>query len=472
MAETLEIGFGSADITPAVGCTLSGFISRQGKPSTTVDEPLLVAVLAVRDRAQNALLINYSLLLIGAELEEQIMSGLEAALGSRFSRQRCVLVTVHTHSGPPTSPLEGEAGTDSAYLSLLVERTVQAASQALARLEPAVLEYATARVPGLTYNRRAVLADGRVSISLEPDEPILERGPVDDTLTALAWRRPSGKTLAVVLHFACHGVATCTSAISADIPGELARRAGQLFDAPCLFLQGATGDTNPLSVASDRAALLNWADQAEVFLQDLPTRLRPMRSTPFEVETLRLALAYQPFPARALVERRIQGLKQIAAGQTDSPEIQAALVQFADLMNFKAGEMPDPQTSAFMANALVKSEQSILEAIDLGEALPAPTLAINVWSMGQVALVFLAAEVFAVTGFKIRGLGQGQAVLPVSYASSTTGYLPDRAAMRKGGYEVNEAWRFYRHPAPFEYDAEERVVEAVKALLARTAARS
>lgn len=130
MGDQLEIGFGCADITPAVGCPLSGFISRLGKPSQSVDEALTVTVLAVRDQGRNAFLINYSLLLIGSALEEQILDGLSAGLGSQFSPQRCVLVTIHTHSGPPTSPLEGEAEPDALYNRLLVERTVQAAEKA------------------------------------------------------------------------------------------------------------------------------------------------------------------------------------------------------------------------------------------------------------------------------------------------------------------------------------------------------
>ena len=461
----LEIGFGQADITPATGCPLSGFISRHGLPSETVDSPLSVSVLALRDQGRCAFLLNYTLLLIDSDLEARVQSALASALGEAFSPQRCVLVTVHTHSGPPTSPLEGEEPPDPLYLDLIVARTVQAAAQALAALQPAELHYATARVPGQTYNRRAVLADGRVSITLEPNAPVLERGPVDDTLTALAWRNPQGQNLAVILHFACHAAATCTSGISADIPGELVRRAAQLFDAPCLYLQGATGDINPLTVASTRPAMLAWVEQTWPHLQDLPARLQPLRSLPFSLQALRLPLSYQPFPPRAVIEARIAGLERIAGGDFESPEIQPALLAFADLMNFKPGQRPDPLMTSFMASVLAGSERNILAAIDQPQV--APSLAISVWSFGQVALVFLAAEVFALTGFKIRALGQGQAVLPVSYAASTIGYLPDREALRKGGYEASEAWRFYRQPAPFDPATEEQVVQAVQNLLAR-----
>jgi hypothetical protein len=104
------------------------------------------------------------------------------------------------------------------------------------------------------------MPDGRVSMALEPDGFVLERGPVDDTLTLLLWRDQQGHALASVLHFACHGTAVCTQAIGGDIPGALARHVAGLFGAPCLYLQGAAGDSGPLVVSSDRANMLAWLD--------------------------------------------------------------------------------------------------------------------------------------------------------------------------------------------------------------------
>ena len=69
---------------------------------------------------------------------------------------------------------------------MLCEHTVQAAQQAIQSLRPASLYAASYRIPGHTINRRALMADGRVSMALEPDGFVLERGPVDDTLTRAA----------------------------------------------------------------------------------------------------------------------------------------------------------------------------------------------------------------------------------------------------------------------------------------------
>jgi hypothetical protein len=59
-------------------------------------------------------------------------------------------------------------------------------------------------------------------------------------------------------------------------------------------------------------------------------------------------------------------------------------------------------------------------------------------------------------------------ILPVTYLAPLVGYVPDRAAMEKGGYEVDDAWRFYGHPAPFDPTSEQRIIETLKALIDQT----
>jgi hypothetical protein len=55
--------------------------------------------------------------------------------------------------------------------------------------------------------------------------------------------------------------------------------------------------------------------------------------------------------------------------------------------------------------------------------------------------------------------------LPVSYLAPLVGYVPDREAIGLGGYEVNDAWQFYGHLAPFDSGSEELVVEAISSLI-------
>jgi hypothetical protein len=461
----VSVGYGEADITPPPSLPLSGFIFRENKPSLGVDDPLSVRVLAAREDGPVYWLFSFEVLAISAALEQQLFAALETALGPAFSRSNAVLTATHTHSAPPTSPLEGESDPDPAFWQMLCDRAVQAAQQAVQSLRPASLYAASLRIPGHTINRRALMADGRVSMALEPDGFVLERGPVDDTLTALLYRDADGKPIAAVVHFACHGAAVCTQQIGGDIPGALARRVGELLEAPCLYVQGATGDIGPLTVSAGREAMLSWLEPFAAHLDDLPARLVPLLGAPLRMARTDLALDYQALPPRAEVLHTMQNFDRIAQGDVDSPDLQDTIQLLGNIMNIQPGQRPDAHNAAYASMALANAERRVLAAVDAGGTLKPCRADVAVLRLGQVAFACVSAEVFAITGFRIRALSRDMALLPVSYAAPVVGYVPDRDASAKGGYEVEDAWRFYRHPAPFAPDSEERIVAAVKALI-------
>jgi hypothetical protein len=422
----------------------------------------LVRVLAVRSETQTFLLINYDLLGLNALLEQQILAALQRHFG--ITRQQCVLVATHTHSAPPTAPLQGEADPDPVYWQLLSARTVEAAQAALTTLQPVILQQAEVHIPDLTYNRRAVLADGRVSMAPQPDAPVIERGAVDDRLVVLLWQNLQGRNVAAALHFTCHGVAVCTQAIGGDIPAELSSRVGTLLDVPCLFLPGAGGDINPLAVSAGRADMLAWVDRFMAHLSDLPAQFQLVPAEHLQVVSTDLLLDYAPLPPRAEVEQYLANLKRIAQGDIISPEVQATLYSLGNIMNFKPGEPPDPSKAAYAALALVQAGQRTLAAIETGQPLPGCPLRLAGWRLGPTVLVFAAAELFAATGFHLKALRPAWHVLPVTCAAPLIGYVPDRKALAQGGYEVDDAWRFYGQPAPFAADSEEQVVQTVNTL--------
>jgi hypothetical protein len=85
--------------------------------------------------------------------------------------------------------------------------------------------------------------------------------------------------------------------------------------------------------------------------------------------------------------------------------------------------------------------------------------------MGEMLLIFLPGEIFSTTGLKIRSLRKDLNILLVSYLAPLVGYIPDREALALGGYEVDDAWRFYKQPAAFAPDSEAHLVDEVAGLI-------
>lgn len=464
----IQVGVGAADITPAVGTPLSGFISRENRPSTHIDSFLQVRALAIHQGGKTHCLLNYDLLGLGEASAEHILSTLEREMGTG----QYLLTATHTHSGPALGLLVGENSPTPEYLHLLAQRSVQAVRGALDGWQPARLLWAEIPMPGLTYNRRALLADGRVSIMPEPDWPVVQRGPLDERMTLLVWQTLQGKNIAALAHYACHGVAVLSQGIGSDIPGALAEAIGVRLGAPCLFLQGAAADVNPTTVTASREEMLVWVQRALLPLPGFDDILKPV----VDLEDLQAAdmwldLPYAPLPGLAEAQKQLSDLLRIADGDVASPDLQASVAAFKNTMNLPPDEALDPQQSRFVALALAETARRTLSAVEVGSNLPSQKLHLAGLRFGKFMLIFLACEAMTATGIRLRVTHPELQVLPVTYLAPLLGYIPDREALSLGGYEVSEAWRFYGHPAAFSQDSEDRMVEAARKMIVELGAQ-
>ena len=209
-----EAGFGTADITPEPGMPLSGFAFRENKPSTRIEDPIKVKALAISKDGDLFLIVSYELLGVSEELDGYVREKLNETFPDIYRDENCVLTAVHTHSAPIVARLAGEDEPDLNYIRLISEQTLKAVKDAVTTLEPVEVYVSKKEILDLTYNRRAILEDGRVSMALNPNEKVIERGPVDHTLSLLVFKNNLGKIIGGISHFACHGTAVCTMGVT------------------------------------------------------------------------------------------------------------------------------------------------------------------------------------------------------------------------------------------------------------------
>ncbi|MBC8230465.1 hypothetical protein H8E77_13035 [bacterium] len=134
------------------------------------------------------------------------------------------------------------------------ERTFQAVKEASQNMVPVKVGVGSGHEDGIMENRRIKLkngkeADVRQAYSLPPDEEVAEVGPVDPEIGILRLDKMDGQTLAVVYNFACHPIQGVPSGgNTADITGFASRVIEDNFSdgTTALFLQGCTGDVNPI----------------------------------------------------------------------------------------------------------------------------------------------------------------------------------------------------------------------------------
>jgi hypothetical protein len=459
----IYVGVGGADITPEVGLTtLSGFTVRDNRPTTGIHSRLMVQVLAFKVGEELSLLLSYELMGIGVELEAIIYQALEKELGESFDRSRCVLTATHTHSAPPAVNFAGQEALNAYYLAYAGRQSATAARQAVDRLAEGTLWIAQMEVPDLTYNRRSVLADGRVSIKLDPGEPVIERGPLDTTLTLLVWRNQAGQNIAAVVHYPVHGVSILTQSITGDIPGAIRHGFEDRLGVPCLFLQGATGDINPIITRTDGGEKFSaWVNEFFAKAEGLEAQLEPVRDGHFGLRQSELALDYVELPGVVFLENRMHLFEQVASGDFTSSEVAEIIPAIRELSGRNPGEPIEPVSAKQTGALLADCDRSALNKIRSQEQVSAPPLKVACWRMGPVVFAFAGVEIFAITGQRIRALFDQFVLLPVSFSSRMLGYLPDDDAMDKGGYEADYSWRLYLHPAPFAKGSEARMIQEI-----------
>ena len=177
--------------------------------------------------------------------------------------ENIVMSATHTHSGwgpggfPGMRALRPDAGANPPTPPI-VGQILDAVRQAKAKLQPARVGYGIGK-SYLNVNRDAVEGETR----LWTQAPNLD-GPSDKTVAVIEFLAATGEPIAVYMDYAMHPVNGFLAGLtSADFAGAASRYVEQAFDdkAVVVFVQGASGDQNPLYL---RAATNAMASQSGV----------------------------------------------------------------------------------------------------------------------------------------------------------------------------------------------------------------
>lgn len=253
--DEVEVGFGTADVTPPVGVPLAGYSNRRAwptqwfaghpyahyfEPSTGVHDPIEAHAMALVQGERRLVFLRLDLVAISTDLIRALLTRLADL---KLSEDELIVTATHTHSGPGAwidSVAWALIGTDRYLPSVLngiVAGAERAVRQALDARAPARLFAVAFETEGLQVNRRS-------------------RGdPVDRTGTLLLARDRAGAWRGGLVNFAIHGTTLPASnlAFSADVSGAiehslaaaLQERNGSDTPVTLLFLNGALGDVSP-----------------------------------------------------------------------------------------------------------------------------------------------------------------------------------------------------------------------------------
>lgn len=413
----IRAGAAIVDITPPAGLLLSGFAARS-EPATGAHDPLTVRAVAVNDTA-----------VVAADV-----IGLHADMTARIRRacslpeDNVVIAALHNHGGPVSMPGRLSLPADPAYLARLEAACVEAIDRAVANQRPATLSAGLGADPDIARNRR------------HPG------GIVDRAVPVIRIRDNDGAMIAVVTSYACHPVVLGADnrLWTADYPHFVRRDIEAAYPgAVALFLTGCTGDANTGHSAHASVSLSANPDRTFEAAERIGGR----------VATAALAAPEMPL-GEAITASNAEVVLTLDRREPASPKTLAA-----EWRNERATAAP--ARAALLGHWIDWAEQ--IAPLPL-EPMPGRVTVLN-W--GGLPIVGLPGEILAKTSLHIRArLPADLPAIIADFAEDNPGYISPASEYPFGGYEVDEAHRYYGQPAGFAAGSAEALADAAIAQLA------
>lgn len=428
-------GTGRSEITPAPGGWLDGLGLRE-RPSTSVHDPLYATALALACGKERAIWLSADILALTLEQAGCVRNRIAKEAG--IPAAMVMLAATHTHSGPATGVLQG-LDQDPAWWEVFTAGCVAAAREALDGMAPARVGLGEGR-SNLGVNRRDYLRG--------TDVP---PGFVDREVRLLYLVGKGETPVAAVVNHACHPVMLGPEnlEISADFIGVVRREVeAALPGCRCLYLNGAAGDVNP------RVGMGN----------DPGTVEREGGALAAEVLRVLAGIEFVACPSLA-------GKEAMADLPLAPPPPRGELIDRIERIRRKYETLISGDSTVggrrFAATELGWAERTY-RAMLAGEIPTAITVPLQAFRLGDICALFAAPfEVLSSVGAAIKRNTHGRPPLFFAgYANGCLGYLPGPDDITLGGYEVEEAFKWYGQVAGFAPGAAGIIVKEAGHMLA------
>ncbi|MDC0541339.1 hypothetical protein OAO50_06700 [Paracoccaceae bacterium] len=386
----IRVGAATIDITPPVGLAMAGFAARTSGALGDHDA-LTVRALVVEDTA----VVTIDVIGVDADFSARARARIS------LPDLAITIAATHTHGGPVSMLGRLFAEADPTFIHRIEDAVVQAVDRAITDRKPARLLGGVGLEPGFAHNRRR------------------SDGPVDAGIPVLRFESAQGSTIAVLVSYACHPVVLGADNLNwtSDYPHFVREKIENAFPgAIAIFATGCAGDVN---TGHSAAASLN-------------PQATPERSF---ARAREIGLGV----ANAALEARLTNV----SGNVGHSEAFGKIC-------FEQREHGTPDILAKTWRAAAKSPTSI-EAIwaswaekHMGRDMAPRPARVTALKWGGAGIVALPGEIFAETALEIRKtLSSPKPLFILAYADDNLGYIPPESDYSRGGYEIEEAHRFY-----------------------------
>ncbi|NML38433.1 hypothetical protein HHL17_14590 [Chitinophaga sp. G-6-1-13] len=440
------IGIARADITPPVGIFARNWGAATHDVAAGVHMPLTLTCITFQTD-KNAL----PLVLFSADLgwwksaadERNLRHGILKALS--LPEERLMFCLTHTHAGPST--FSEDAGKPGGHLIIpflqqLQETAVHAAREAMATAQPATLTWQYGRC-NLAVNRDFPEPGGnRLVVGYNP------AAAADDTVLTGRITNADGRIMGTIVNYACHPTTLAweNQLLSPDYIGGMRGVVEPATGAPCLFLQGASGELSPAEQYSGDTSLADGYGRQLGFavLSTLEGMLPPDTELTFTgVVESGASLAIwkkSPAPADTTLMAEMTTVEMVLKPMPSLSEIEAAWATCED----------------HVVKERLWRQRGIRKTVGEGTVANMP---LWIWRLGNTILAGQPNEAYSGFQLELRRELAPAAVAVMNIVNGYAGYLPPSASFNHQSYAV---WQ-----TPFEKGSLEQLIRSATTISQR-----
>ncbi len=437
--------FARADITPPAGIYHRMWGAALHERATGVHRPLAATAMLLEalDDGGRLLVIGLDHCLLEAVEADRMRERAAAAAG--VVPDRVHLALSHTHGSAWLSRSRAHLpGGDliGPYLDRVAGVCGELAAEVVGKLEAATVIYGAARCDLARHRDFWDAATEQVVCGFNPD------GPADDTVTLARVVSDTAVTLGTVVNYACHPTTLAweNTLVSPDYVGAMREVVERETAAPCLFLQGASGDLGPKEGFVGDPAVADRNGRQLGFAALSGFEALPPAGTAFEYAGPVVSGAtLGPWKHRPLGDGELERQQTFTGRRFSTPlpyradlptraETEAALKQreTEEEKARAAGDEIGVRDAHAHAERMTRQLYR-LETLPDGKTYPYP---VGVWRLGDAIWVFCAGELYQSFQLELRARFPDLAVVVTTICDDwQPGYLPPTTAYGYGIYQ-------------------------------------
>ena len=437
--------FAQADITPPAGIYHRMWGAALHEVATGVHRPLTATAMLVEalDGTSRLLVLGIDHCLLEAVETNAIKARVRSVSG--IAPEQVHIALSHTHGSAWLSRSRAHLpGGDliGPYLDSVAETCANLAKEVVGKLQPATIVYGQSRCSLAAHRDFWDEATKQIVCGFNPT------GPADDTVTlakVIAEPLAGSRVLGTIVNYACHPTTLAweNTLVSPDYVGAMREVVERETNAPCLFLQGASGELGPREGYVGDTAVADRNGRQLGFAALSGLEAMPPAGTFFEYAGPVVSGAtlgswkHRPLSEAEKTQQQRFASKRFTTPlpyRVDLPTVEETKAELAKWEAAEAAANDDVGVRDAHAHVERMNRQlARLDTLPEGTSYPFP---VGIWLLGNSLWIFTAGEQYQTFQTTLRERFPNLAVMVSTITDDwQPGYLPPASSYGYGIYQ-------------------------------------